>query len=99
MPILRFTRLAERDLAGIAAYTLRTWGAPQTMEYLDEMEACCRRLAENPLLGRGCEDIRAGLRRMEVGSHVLFYRKLPEGVLVVRILHQRMLPERPRLES
>jgi len=36
--------------------------------------------------------IRAGLRRMEHGSHVIFYRWLPEGIFIVRVLHERMLP-------
>jgi len=31
--------------------------------------------------------------RMEQGRHVLFYRETEGGVLIVRILHQRMLPE------
>jgi plasmid stabilization system protein ParE len=31
---------------------------------------------------------------METGSHVVFYRRDARGVLVARIPHQRMLPER-----
>jgi antitoxin ParD1/3/4 len=47
------------------------------------------------MLGRPCDDIRPGLRRMEHGKHVVFYRlQKPGGILVVRILHQRMLPEK-----
>jgi plasmid stabilization system protein ParE len=36
----------------------------------------------------------AGLRRMEIGRHVVFYREDTEGILISRILHRRMLPER-----
>ncbi len=36
----------------IAAYTLRTWGEDQAIHYIDGLEACCRRLADNPALGR-----------------------------------------------
>jgi len=35
-----------------------------------------------------------GLRRMEQGKHVVFFRREPAGILVSRILHERMLPER-----
>jgi plasmid stabilization system protein ParE len=42
----RLTHRAEDDLAEIGAYTLRTWGAEQCARYLDQLEACCKRLAE-----------------------------------------------------
>jgi toxin ParE1/3/4 len=51
-------------------------------------------LADNPALGRSCDNVRSGLRRLEHGEHVIFYRKDSGGILVSRILHQRMLPER-----
>jgi plasmid stabilization system protein ParE len=31
---------------------------------------------------------------MEIGRHVVFYREDTRGILVSRILHRRMLPER-----
>src|ERR1039457_6286008 len=48
----------------------------------------------NPALGRACDYIRLGLRRMEHGRHVVFYRQAAGGIPVSRILRQRMLPER-----
>lgn len=81
----------------IATYTLRTWGEEQTIQYLDKLEECCQRLASNPALGRVCDEIQPGLRRMEEGRHVVFYRQENGGILVSRILHQRMLPERQSL--
>lgn len=93
MAAVRFSQRAEADLLEIAGYTLRTWGEDQAVRYLDGLEACCERLAENPMLGRGCERVRPGLRRMECGRHTIFYRLRRDGVLISRILHQRMLPE------
>jgi len=89
----RFSRRAEADLLAIGAYTLRTWGETQTVRYIDDLEECCQMLADNPALGRECGEVRAGLRRMERGRHVVFYRQETGGILVSRILHQRMLPE------
>jgi toxin ParE1/3/4 len=89
----RFSRRAESDLIEIARYTMNRWGADQTARYIDDLEACCQQLAGNPDLGRACDDIRPGLRRMEHGRHVVFYRQDAVGVLVSRVLHQRMLPE------
>ena len=98
MAAFRFSRHAEADLLGIGAYTLRTWGEDQTVRYLDDLEACCQMLADNPSLGRACDDVRPGLRRMERGRHVVFYREDAGGILVSRILHQRMLPERHAID-
>ena len=81
-------------MLSIGAYTLRSWGTDQAVRYIDDLEACCQTLADNPALGRTCDDIRPGLRRMESGRHIVFYRQETGGILVSRILHQRMLPER-----
>jgi toxin ParE1/3/4 len=89
---LRFSRRAESDLLSIGNFTLRTWGRAQTIRYLTELEVCCQTLADNPALGRNCDYIRPGLRRLEHGSHVVFYRQQRDGILISRILHQRMLP-------
>jgi ParE toxin of type II toxin-antitoxin system, parDE len=56
-------------------------------------------LADNPALGRPCDEIRSGLRRMKQGKHVVFYREEPGGILISRILHQRMLPENQAIED
>ncbi len=94
MGTFRFTRLAEADLLSISTYTLRTWGEAQTIRFLDELETCCQQLADHPASGRSCNDIRPGLYRREQGEHVIFFRREPGGILVSRILHARMLPER-----
>jgi toxin ParE1/3/4 len=78
----------------IATYTVNTWGRDQAMRYIDALEACCQRLADKPELGRACDQVRPGLRRLEYGRHVVFYRIAADGIMVSRILHQRMLPKR-----
>jgi toxin ParE1/3/4 len=95
----RFSRRAETDLLSIADYTLRTWGSAQAAHYIVELEVCCQMLADNPALGRLCDDVRPGLRRLEHGKHVLFYRQERGGVLISRILHQRMLPDRHAIDD
>ncbi len=94
MDAFRLSRLAEADLLSIGIYTVRTWGEAQTVRYIDALEACCRQLADNPALGRSCEDMRPGLYRREQGRHFIFFRREPNGILVSRILHERTLPER-----
>ena len=94
MARFRFSQRAEGDLAEIAAFTLRWWGEDQASPYLDGLETCCHLLADNPHMGRSCAEIRPGLRRMAHGRHVVFYRQSAAGVLILRILHHSMLPEK-----
>jgi toxin ParE1/3/4 len=96
---LRFTRLAEADLLGIGLYTNRTWGRKQCNRYLRQLEERCRQLAGDPRRGRPYDEIRLDLRRIRVGKHVVFYREEPGGILVSRILHERMLPEKQAMED
>ena len=94
MAEFRFSRRAAADLMSIADYTLRKWGKAQAARYISELEVCCQRLADSPALGRPCDDVRPELRRLEHGKHVVFYRQKRGGIMVSRILHQRMLPDR-----
>jgi toxin ParE1/3/4 len=95
----RLSRRAEIDLTDIATYSLESWGIDQANRYIDALEACCQRLANNPQMGRTCDHVRPGLRRMEYERHVLFYRAEAKGILVSRILHQRMLPKKHAIDD
>ncbi len=88
-----FSGRAKADLLSIGEYTLRNWGEAQTVRYLNDFEQAAKLLACNPGIGRSCDWIRPGLRRFEQGRHVMFYRQAKGGILVVRILHQSMLPD------
>jgi toxin ParE1/3/4 len=90
---LRFTARAESDLDSIAAHTETEWGTDQAHRYLSELEACCRQLAEDRTSGRRHRAL-PRYWRIEQGRHVVFFRRDQRGdVLVVRILHDRMLPK------
>jgi toxin ParE1/3/4 len=93
MAALRLSARARSDLVGIGEYTLRTWGEPQATRYLKKIEDCMERLAESPMLGRPCNEIVPGLRRIEEGRHVIFYRPMGDRVVVSRILHRSMLAQ------
>ena len=92
MPALRVSARARAALDAIGEYTLRIWGQEQAILYLDRLEDCMLQLARNPLLGRACDEILPGVRRMEEGRHVIFYRAKRSGILIQRILHQSMIP-------
>jgi toxin ParE1/3/4 len=96
---VRLSRRAEADLLEIAAYSLEAWGEERAIAYINGLEESLRLLAVNPRLGRSCDDVLPGLRCMESGKHVAFYREEAGGILVSRILHWRTLPERPALDE
>jgi toxin ParE1/3/4 len=86
-------------LKSIAQYTFRNWGEEQAKDYIKELRECAKRLAQSPMLGRRCDAICPGYRRMEQGSHVIFYRQQQTGIWIGRILHQSMLPSRHVIEE
>ena len=90
MSSLRLTEGAKADLRSIGRYTQATWGREQRNSYLARLDACFHLLAQEPRRGRACDDIRPGYRKYHVGRHLIFYRESPEGVEIIRILHDRM---------
>jgi len=86
----RLSWQASRDLEAIAEFTINRFGIERARQYRDELKACFESLAENPTMGRRAEQLAKGLRRLEHGSHIVFYVPLDDGVLLVRVLHHRM---------
>jgi toxin ParE1/3/4 len=88
------TEFADRDLTAIYRYTYRQFGAEQADSYLLSLEQCFERLAEFPQLGRSIAQLRRGYFRFEHASHTVFYVPIADGVRIVRVLHERMDPDR-----
>ena len=87
--------LARDDLDQIYDYTLDRWDIDQAESYVRELLRAFDRAAADPRIGRPCDEIRSGYRKLPAGSHTVYYRITVEGVLeIMRILHQRMDPGR-----
>ena len=85
------TRSAQADLRSIARFTQSQWGVRQRNACLKEVDQVFRSLAKNPLMGRACDDIREGYRKLPHGAHVIYYKQPSEDeLLIVRILHATM---------
>ncbi len=69
----------------------RNWGEAQAERYVRTVPGMRAALADGTRCGRSIEAIRTGYWKQAIGSHVVFYRR-PEagGIVVMRILHQRM---------
>ena len=88
------TGAADADLEQIAYHTTERWGLQQAEAYLLALHYAFENLVAFPDAGKAVHELRQGYYRYESGSHAVFYRKQAPGVLIVRVLHQRMEPRR-----
>ena len=99
MPRIIVSKLAKSDLRAIVRYTVERWGANQAVRYVQNLRTCFEVLAKDSGIGRPCDSISAGLRRHEHGKHVVFYRLNRDGIRIVRVLRQQMVPAKIHFEQ
>lgn len=80
------TAEADEDLMGIWSY-IATDNPKAADSLLDEIEDKFILLSEQPCLGPARSDIALGLRYFPVGSYLIFYREIANGIEVVRVVH------------
>ena len=93
-PEYRLAPKAIEDMEGIWLYSFKRWGEDQAGRYTDGLIAGFEFLVQNPEAGMACDHIRLTYRRYLIKRHVAFYRVTRYGIKIVRVLHDRMLPER-----
>ncbi len=59
----------------------------QRMALVDRLDRAFALLAMNPKSGRARADIGKGIRSFVVGQYVVFYRAVPGGIDVARVMH------------
>ncbi|WP_256484819.1 type II toxin-antitoxin system RelE/ParE family toxin [Endozoicomonas sp. 4G] len=85
-----FKPRAQQDLEDIYDYSASEFGEEQADLYIRNLFDTFQRLAETPGFARYRDDIRKGLKSYPVKAHIVFFRKMENGVLIVRVLHQSM---------
>jgi toxin ParE1/3/4 len=86
MGLILRTPLSKRDYVAIWDYIARE-NPDAADSLLREFDAKLNFLSENPKAGSSRPEIRPRIRSYPVGSYVLFYRPLPDGVELIRVLH------------
>jgi toxin ParE1/3/4 len=86
MPVILRTSLANLDLIEIA-FHIAEQNPIAADAWLDSIGEKCQLLARTPELGRKRADLAPDLRSFAVGNYVIFYRPVPEGIQVIRVLH------------
>lgn len=87
-----YTRAAEEDLENIAGYSLAQWGQEQCAKYLGLLEQTCEVIIPRNVRYTRSVPQRPHLLRWRCERHVVYFRRVPGGIEVVRILHERILP-------
>jgi toxin ParE1/3/4 len=79
----------------IGLYTLQRWGEEQFVAYMTRLHDAFYELAPNRLLGKAADDVRKGYWRHHEGRHMVYFRRPKAGgVIIVRVLHEKMAPQR-----
>ena len=90
----RLLPAARMDLENIWRYTFETWSLQQADDYQRLLVSAFSALANGRKNGRDLQAIRPGYFSLACNSHCIFYRKGATGILIIRVLHQRMDPTR-----
>ncbi|KQS87680.1 MULTISPECIES: type II toxin-antitoxin system RelE/ParE family toxin [unclassified Rhizobium] len=85
---------ARRDMENIWLYSFETWSLQKADDYLRQLQNAFSALANGTKMGRDLRAVRSGYFSSTCNSHCIFYRKTAAGIVIVRILHQRMDPTR-----
>jgi toxin ParE1/3/4 len=79
-------RQAEQDLLTIAEHIAQD-SPIAASNWLNEIEAKLRFLAQQPYAGEAVDYIHVGLRRITHGNYLIFYEPQESGIIMVRVIH------------
>ena len=82
----KFTIQASQDLDEIFNYIAQD-NPTAAARWVYSLEEKCRMLSGTPNLGRRRHDLAPSLRGFPVGNYVIFYRPMPGGIEILRVLH------------
>jgi len=80
---------ARSDLSEIWDYYVGVAGRHTADRIVRGIDEATRHLEEHPFAGRARNEVRAGLRSIVTGPHVVFYRVKDDVAEVVRVLDGR----------
>jgi toxin ParE1/3/4 len=87
---------AGEDIRAITIRSLVDFGEQQTNQYMSGMKDTLEFLAINPAIGRKFTHHKTQIEYLyhRYVSHVVYYRRREKDILIVRIFHTKMLPEK-----
>ncbi len=86
MPRILRTRASRSDYDEVWSYlAVRDLAAADRL--VDQFDSTLETIASNPRMGRKAEEFAPGLRCFPVGSYLIFYRPIADGIQLIRLLH------------
>ena len=90
------SKRADHDIKHITKRSLLDFGERQTDIYMEGLEETLEMLTKTPECGRTFTSsiTQKTYLHYRYVSHVVYYRQRKHDILIVRILHTKMLPEK-----
>jgi toxin ParE1/3/4 len=83
----RLSGRARADLRRIWQF-VADYSEPRADRLVDELIARFQPIADQPLLlGAEDEDFNSGCRTSSAGDYVIFYKVVPDGIEIMRVIH------------
>ncbi len=77
---------AESDAVEVWAYIAQD-NERAANQLLERFETIFHTLAAQPHLGKAVEELASNLRLFPIGSYLVFYRPIEDGIEIARVLH------------
>jgi len=87
---IELTEKAEHDLKDIYQYGYLQYGEIKVDAYIKDLEKSLQFLAENPLIVRERLELKPPVRIHHHAKQNIIYQQTAEGILIIRLLHERM---------
>ncbi|MGI2914243.1 type II toxin-antitoxin system RelE/ParE family toxin [Vibrio alginolyticus] len=89
----KLSNLAQSHLRKVKNYTVESFSELQWRNYKDTLLSGFQMLADNPGLGRSCDEIYPNGFYFPIGKHTAYFTKEDDFILVVAVLGQSQLPQ------
>lgn len=89
----KLSNLAQSHLRKVKNYTVENFSELQWCNYKDTLLSGFQMLADNPGLGRSCDEIYPNGFYFPIGKHTAYFTKEDGFILVVAVLGQSQLPQ------
>ncbi|WP_394253162.1 type II toxin-antitoxin system RelE/ParE family toxin [Vibrio profundi] len=89
----KLSKLAQSHLRKIKSYTVTNFSELQWNSYRDNLLTAFQMLADNPAVGRNCDELYPGGFYFSVGKHTAYFTKEDDFILIVAVLGQSQLPQ------
>ena len=86
MPRINRSPQADDDIFEIAAWISKDKPVA-ALDWIDRIDEAVTRLAEFPGIGTRRDELAPALRSWPVGNYLIFYREIPDGIELVRVMH------------